>query len=179
LDIVRPIRAVAKAAIFFLKVFPMLPSQPVDWVTKSPVVQKVRYPTCSGSTEGDLYRPVEDDPHPGIVVCLGVVPFGVDHPQVPILGKALARAGFVALIYWSPAMRDFRLEPTDVENISLAYQWLIVSNEVSLGLIPPYPIGRIYRDALGRANQKLAQSAHRTIWMVAGIPTIISNTIGG
>ena len=30
-------------------------------------------------------------PYPGMVVCLGVVPFGVDHPQVPILGKALAR----------------------------------------------------------------------------------------
>lgn len=54
-------------------------------------------------------------------------------------------------------------------------QWIIVSNEVGLGLVPPYPLGRIYRDALGRANQKLAQSAHRTIWMVAGIPTVISN----
>jgi hypothetical protein len=27
----RPIRAVARATIFFLKVFPMLPSRPVDW----------------------------------------------------------------------------------------------------------------------------------------------------
>jgi hypothetical protein len=57
-------------------------------------------------------------------VCLGVVPCGVDHPQVPVLGKALARAGFATLLYWSPAMRDFHLEPEDVENISLAYQWL-------------------------------------------------------
>jgi len=121
----RPIRAVAKAATFFLKVFPMLPSRPVDWVTKPPVVQKVKYPTCSGQVEGDLYRPSEGGPHPGIVVCLGVVPFGVDHPQVPVLGKALARAGFVALLYWSPAMRDFRLDPEDLENIPLAYNWLI------------------------------------------------------
>jgi hypothetical protein len=34
----RPIRTVAKAAIFFLKVFPMLPSGPIDWVTKPPGV---------------------------------------------------------------------------------------------------------------------------------------------
>jgi hypothetical protein len=34
----RPIRTVAKAAVFFLKVFPMLPSQPIDWVTKPPLV---------------------------------------------------------------------------------------------------------------------------------------------
>jgi len=55
--------------------------------------------------------------------------------------------------------------------------WIIVSNEVGLGLAPPYPLGRFYRDALGHANQKIAQSANRTIWMVAGIPTIISSTI--
>ena len=121
----RPIRAVAKAVVFFLKVFPMLPSQPIDWVTKSPVIETVKYPTRYGQVEGDLYRPATVGPHPGIVVCLGVVPFGVDHPQVPILGKALARAGFVALLYWSPAMRDFRLDPEDVENIALAYDWLI------------------------------------------------------
>jgi hypothetical protein len=122
--VTRPIRAVVKAAIFFLKVFPMLPSQPVDWVTKTPVVQKVKYPTHSDQAEGDLYRPPAGGPFPGIVVCLGVVPFGVDHPQVPVLGKALARAGFAALLYWSPAMRDFRLDPADIENIALAYRWL-------------------------------------------------------
>lgn len=123
--VARPMRAAAKAAVFFLKVFPMLPSRPVDWVTKTPLVEKVRYPTRSGLVEGDLYRPPTDGPYPGIVVCLGVVPFGVDHPQVPVLGKALARAGFAALLYWSPAMRDFRLDPEDLENIPLAYNWLI------------------------------------------------------
>jgi hypothetical protein len=121
----RSIQAVAKAAIFFLDVFPMLPSRPVDWVMKPPVVEKVRYPTRSGQAEGDLYRPASEGPHPGIVVCLGVVPFGVDHPQVPRLGRALARSGFAALLFWSPAMRDFRLDPADVENIALAYRWLI------------------------------------------------------
>ena len=120
-----PIRAAAKAATFFLKVFPMLPSKPVDWLTSAPVVQKVKYPTRTGYAEGEVYRPSNVGPHPGIVVCLGVVPFGVDHPQVPVLGKALARAGFAALLYWSPAMRDFRLDAEDIENISLAYNWLI------------------------------------------------------
>lgn len=121
----RPIRTVARAAIFFLKLFPMLPSRPVDWVTKPPVIEKVRYPTRYGQAEGDLYRPSAGGPHPGIVVCLGVVPFGVDHPQVAVLGKALARSGFAALLYWSPAMRDFRLDPEDSENIALGYRWFI------------------------------------------------------
>ena len=120
----RPIRAVTRATIFFLKVFPMLPSRPVDWVTHTPVVVRVRYPTVHGEAEGDLYRPPTAGPHPAVVVCLGVVPFEVDHPQVPVLGRALARAGFVALLYWSPAMRDFRLDPEDIDNIALAYRWL-------------------------------------------------------
>ena len=119
-----PIRAVARAVVFFLKVFPMLPSRPVDWLTRPPQIVKVHYPTTRGLVEGELYRPPTDGPHPGIVVCLGVVPFGVEHPQVAVLGRALARSGFVALLYWSPAMRDFRLDPDDIESIALAYRWL-------------------------------------------------------
>jgi dienelactone hydrolase len=88
------------------------------------VVERVKYPTRAGMAEGDLYLPSSQGPHPAVVVCLGVVPFEVDHPQVPVLGRALARAGFAALLYWSPAMRDFRLDPEDVENIALAYGWL-------------------------------------------------------
>ena len=105
--------------MFFLKVFPMLPSRPIDWVTRPPVTERVTYPTIHGQAEGDLYRPPGVGPHAGLVVCLGVVPFGVDHPQVPRLGEALARSGFAALLYWSPTMRDFRLDPDDVENIAL------------------------------------------------------------
>nr|HMN61066.1 hypothetical protein [Anaerolinea sp.] len=120
-----PLRAAAKTAVFFLKVFPMLPSRPVDWLTPTPQIVTVRYPARDGFAEGHLYRPPGDGPHPGILVCLGVVPFEVDHPQVPVLGRALARAGFAALLYWSPAMRDFRLDPPDVENIALAYEWLV------------------------------------------------------
>jgi adenosylcobinamide kinase/adenosylcobinamide-phosphate guanylyltransferase len=55
----------------------------------------------------------------------------------------------------------------------LGGQWLIVSNEVGLGLVPPYPLGRVYRDALGRANQALARAAGRVILMVAGIPVVV------
>ncbi len=54
-------------------------------------------------------------------------------------------------------------------------QWVIVSNEVGLGLVPPYPLGRIYRDALGRANQQLAKNSGCVIMMVAGIPAVIAS----
>ncbi len=51
--------------------------------------------------------------------------------------------------------------------------WIIVSNEVGLGLVPPYQMGRVYRDGLGWANQRLASEAEKVVFMVAGIPTII------
>ena len=48
--------------------------------------------------------------------------------------------------------------------------FLIVSNEVGLGLVPDSRIGRFYRDLLGRANQMLVQFSDEVYLMVAGIP---------
>ena len=45
----------------------------------------------------------------------------------------------------------------------------VVSNEVGLGVVPPTPLGRRYRDALGRANQIFAASAADVRLLVAGI----------
>jgi adenosylcobinamide kinase/adenosylcobinamide-phosphate guanylyltransferase len=47
---------------------------------------------------------------------------------------------------------------------------LLVSNEVGLGLVPPYPLGRTYRDVLGRVNQFLAAEADCVAFLVAGLP---------
>jgi adenosylcobinamide kinase/adenosylcobinamide-phosphate guanylyltransferase len=51
--------------------------------------------------------------------------------------------------------------------------WLIISNEIGLGLVPPYQMGRVYRDLLGWANQRLAREADRVIFLVAGIPMVV------
>lgn len=47
---------------------------------------------------------------------------------------------------------------------------VVVSNEVGMGVVPEYPLGRTYRDMLGRANQHLARRAERVLFLVAGIP---------
>jgi dienelactone hydrolase len=124
-DAIQSIRAAARTGVFVLKVLPTLPSGPLNLITPTPVLEKLQYPTKVAMAEGDVYRPAGPGPHSGLVVCLGVVPFGVDHPQVPRLGEALARSGFAALLYWSPAMRDFRLDPEDIEDIALAYESLL------------------------------------------------------
>ncbi|GAG20190.1 unnamed protein product, partial [marine sediment metagenome] len=49
-------------------------------------------------------------------------------------------------------------------------QVIIVSNEVGMGLIPDNPLGRVYRDILGRANSMIADKADEVFMMVSGIP---------
>ena len=48
--------------------------------------------------------------------------------------------------------------------------FIIVTNEIGLGLVPADRTSRLYRDLLGRANQMLAQRADEICLMVAGIP---------
>jgi adenosylcobinamide kinase/adenosylcobinamide-phosphate guanylyltransferase len=48
--------------------------------------------------------------------------------------------------------------------------FIIVSNEVGLGLVPDNRLGRLYRDLLGKANQIVAQSVDEVYLMVAGLP---------
>ncbi|PJB50640.1 MAG: bifunctional adenosylcobinamide kinase/adenosylcobinamide-phosphate guanylyltransferase [Chloroflexi bacterium CG_4_9_14_3_um_filter_45_9] len=48
--------------------------------------------------------------------------------------------------------------------------FIVVSNEVGLGLVPENRLGRVYRDLLGKANQLLAQHADEVYFMVSGIP---------
>jgi hypothetical protein len=119
------LRAAARTTIFFLKCLPMLPSRPVDWVTAAPEIRRVALPARYGQIQADLYRPGHGSRYPGVAVCLGVVPAGYDHPQIPRLGTALARAGMAALIYRSAIMGDLRLDPQDIGDLALAYQWLI------------------------------------------------------
>ncbi|NMB53095.1 MAG: bifunctional adenosylcobinamide kinase/adenosylcobinamide-phosphate guanylyltransferase [Leptolinea sp.] len=48
--------------------------------------------------------------------------------------------------------------------------WIVVSNEIGLGIVPETFMGRVFRDAQGRANQQLAALADEVYFMAAGIP---------
>ena len=123
--IAHDLRASGRTTAFLMRLLPMLPAAPVDLLTRRPVIETVAYPSATGPVSATLYRPPGAGPHPGIVVCLGVVPIGVEHPQIARLGEAFARAGAATLLYWSTAMRDLRLVADDVEGIARAYEWLI------------------------------------------------------
>ena len=48
-------------------------------------------------------------------------------------------------------------------------EWIIVTNEVGLGVVPPSSLGRAYRDALGRVNSLVASRADKVYLMAAGL----------
>lgn len=71
----------------------------------------------------------------------------------PVLERAMRReiAGILDVARSSPA------------------SFILVSNEVGLGLVPAYRSGRLFRDLLGRANQIVAAEADEVYLVVAGI----------
>ncbi len=46
---------------------------------------------------------------------------------------------------------------------------IVVSNEVGSGIVPEYPLGRIFRDVLGRANQSIAAASSEAYLLVVGL----------
>jgi len=65
--------------------------------------------------------------------------------------------------------------PGEVRGLLEAYErgtasWIVVSNEVGLGVVAPTRLGRLYADELGRANQIVAAAADDVFFMAAGLP---------
>ncbi len=52
---------------------------------------------------------------------------------------------------------------------------VFVSNEVGLGIVPDTPLGRSFRDAMGRLNMRIAERADRVILMAAGLPLVMKD----
>lgn len=47
---------------------------------------------------------------------------------------------------------------------------LLVTNEVGDGIVPAYPLGRLYRDLAGQMNQAIAAISDQVFLVTAGIP---------
>lgn len=47
---------------------------------------------------------------------------------------------------------------------------IIVSNEVGMGLVPEYPLGRYFRDIAGAMNQIIAEESEEAYLVISGIP---------
>jgi adenosylcobinamide kinase/adenosylcobinamide-phosphate guanylyltransferase len=50
---------------------------------------------------------------------------------------------------------------------------ILVSNEITMGVVPMGEMSRQYVDELGRLHQKIAQQANNVTLMVAGLPLVV------
>jgi len=65
------------------------------------------------------------------------------------------------------------LAELDAAQAAGSWDLIVVTNEVGLGIVPATPLGRVFRDAIGRANQVLAARADAVYLLVAGLPLTI------
>lgn len=63
---------------------------------------------------------------------------------------------------------EMRLLVASMDKLSVSF--IVVSNEVGMGLVPNSRLGRVYRDLLGWANQRVAERSVEVVLMVAGLP---------
>ena len=50
---------------------------------------------------------------------------------------------------------------------------ILVSNEVGQGIVPSTPLGRSFRDAQGRMNQRIAEACDAVVLVAAGCPILL------
>ena len=65
----------------------------------------------------------------------------------------------------------FKYLAEEVQEKKLPY--VMVTDEIGLGVVPETPLGRGFRDILGRVNQYLASQASEVYFVISGIPVQI------
>lgn len=108
----------------------------------------------------------------------------LEAPRDPAGALRAARSKVVLLDCLSLLVSNLLLDaPPDAEAVALGAvdalleahrersgHLIVVSNEVGSGVVPPYPLGRAFRDALGRANQRVAGESTAAHLLVSGLP---------
>lgn len=119
----------------------------------------------------DLAAAVRDHARAGEIVLIDCLTLWVSNR---LLGRLGADADLDALPGSAWTAIEAELLDAAADLLATARQrdlsLILVSNEVGLGLVPPTPLGRRYRDALGRVNRLAAAAADPVILMVAGLP---------
>lgn len=132
-------------------------NRPADWTTLEVPV--------------DLLSAIRKQAEAGCTVLVDCLTIWVSNAILARIA-AFEDAAVVSPAEWRAIEADLVAEVTGLAEHARrsALRLILVSNEVGLGLVPPYPLGRAYRDILGRVNSGLAERADNVIMMVAGLP---------
>ena len=125
LALFRPLTTAIHTAAFAAQVLPS-PVKPQPWLASEPQHIAAEFTRDDGSTgTGDIYVIPDGKRRAGVVVFLGANAAGADDPDVINLGKALARAGFAVMYYWSPTMGErAQVDAGEIANVVAAFEHL-------------------------------------------------------
>ena len=115
----------------------------------------------------DVVAAIHDRARSGDFVILDCVTLWVSN----MLLRSLADPDVVTPAEAAAAVESCAAAAADILDCAGAFdgEFVVVTNEVGMGLIPPYPLGRVFRDALGRVNALIAARADRVYYLVAGL----------
>ncbi|MDD5677607.1 MAG: bifunctional adenosylcobinamide kinase/adenosylcobinamide-phosphate guanylyltransferase [Kiritimatiellae bacterium] len=54
---------------------------------------------------------------------------------------------------------------------------IMVANEVGMGIVPEYELGRTFRDLAGWLNQAVAKEADTVVFVAAGLPLVLKGSL--
>ena len=129
-------RAFVKSALFIPQVLPDIPVRPLEYVTKTPIREKITFKTLDADkASADLYLPKGENSHPAVVFFMGVVPPDRDESRIVALAEGLARTGMVVMIPWLETQHQNRIVEKDIESLVDAFIYLENHPRVKLGKI--------------------------------------------
>ncbi|HEX5418195.1 MAG TPA: dienelactone hydrolase family protein, partial [Chloroflexota bacterium] len=124
-------RGTVSALLLLPEFFPGAPVRPLQLLTPAPERSTVQLSYDGKTAVGDLYLPGTPGKHGAVVIFLGVAPAGRDDPRVVRLGEGLARVGIVTLIPQSQDLVDSKVDPTEVDEVVSAFQYLAARPDVA------------------------------------------------
>ena len=117
-------RAGFHTALYLTQVLDV-PVKPQSWFIAEPLRHEVHFPSDGGTSVGQVYRIPDGKPRAAVLLSLGITEQGFADPNVIHLGNALARANFVVMYQWSPAMGiSKKIDPAEPGNLVSGFRFL-------------------------------------------------------
>ena len=110
--------------LFVLQVLD-LPVRPQAWLTDEPVRHRMHFGSAADLHMAEVYRLSGDRQQAAVVLSVGATPHGLDDPPAVMLGDALARAGYITMLHWTPRIGlQSNIDPTDPDHLVQAFRHL-------------------------------------------------------